>query len=194
MAEQTEALAQEPEEGATEDEKPAGPKGPLIPPMVVRGAIVGGILAVLAVGAILLVTDVIAPRIHAMGAAPAPGPKVEKVKEDEPAEVITVSDLIVNPASTGGRRYLKLAAAIEVRMGKKKGKAKAEGAEGKGEASLQEAQIRDLLIRELSARTLEELTDPTAKEEMRQTILAGLNDLLGQGKVTNLYFTEYVVQ
>jgi flagellar protein FliL len=192
MAEQNEELAQEPEETSTEEEKPEGPKGPLIPPMVVRGAIVGGILAVLAVGAILLVTDVIAPRIHAMGQAPAtPEPKVERVKANEPAEVVTISDLIVNPAGTGGRRYLKVAAAIEVRAEKKKAKA-AEG-EGKG-GGLRDAQIRDLLIRELSSRSLDELTDPTAKEEMRQSILADLNELLGEGKVSNIYFTEYVVQ
>lgn len=194
MAEDSSALAQQPEDGA-EEEKPEGPKGPLIPPVLVRGAVIGGILAVLAVGAIFLVTDVIAPRIRLMGEPVASGEekveKAEKVKEGEPGEVLNVSDLLVNPAGTGGRRYLKVAAAIEIRAphGKKE-----KAAHAAGDASLRDVQIRDLLIRELSSRTLEELTDPMAKEETRQGILAELNALLGEGRVTNLYFTEYVVQ
>ena len=96
----------------------------------------------------------------------------------EPGEILEIKDLIVNPAGSGGRRYLKVAAAIELaaehlKNGKKK-EAAAEGAHGAG-GGLQDAQIRDLLIRELSSRTLDELTDPVTKEEMRQGILDGLS-------------------
>ena len=94
-----------------------------------------------------------------------------------------MTDLIVNPAGTGGRRYLKVAAAIEVHDPKV---AK--------DLELRKAQVRDLLIRDLSARTLEELTDPVAKEETRTTIVDELNEIVGPGKVSSLYFTEYVVQ
>ncbi len=194
------------------------PRGPLIPPIVVRIAIMGGILAALAIGALFLVTDVIAPRIQALGrpageeevaaaaaggagergeagAAVSAGSESEKGshggkaakggkgKKHEHGELVSVSDLIVNPAGTGGRRFLKVAASIELTDAKL-------AAELEG----RQAPLRDLLIRELSARTLEELTDPTAKEEMRQSILEELEAMMGPDVVKGLYFTEYVVQ
>ena len=83
-------------------------KGPLIPPIVVRFSIIGGILAVMAVGAIFLVTDVIAPRIRKMGAPPPVVEETAPKHEEEPlpTEIFTVADLVVNPAASGGRRYL----------------------------------------------------------------------------------------
>jgi flagellar FliL protein len=195
MAEESAAKADQ-KPGEEEEAAPAGAKGPLIPPILIRFSIVGGILAVMAVGAIFLVTDVIAPRLKKLGepaTATVEATKAEAVHE--PGEVIEIKDLIVNPAGSGGRRYLKVAAAVELAAEKgKKKKEKAPAAEGAGGGGLQDAQIRDLLIRELSSRTLDELTDPIAKEEMRQGIIEGLSGILGEGRVTNVYFTEYVVQ
>jgi flagellar basal body-associated protein FliL len=194
MAEES-AVREEQKPGEGEEAAPAAAKGPLIPPILVRYSIVGGILAAMAVGAIFLVTDVIAPRLKRLGESTPAAAEVTKTEAvHEPGEVIEVKDLIVNPAGSAGRRYLKVAAVIEVASEKgKKKKEKAPAAEGAG-GGLQEAQIRDLLIRELSARTLDELTDPVTKEEMRQGILEGLSGILGEGRVTALYFTEYVVQ
>ncbi len=183
MVEQNSAAEQDPELGPEETPEPAGPRPPLIPPALARYAAVAGILAVLGVGAIFLVTDVIAPRIKSLGAPQAASEAKAGKAAEGPGEVMTVSDLVVNPAGTAGRRYLKVAAAIEVHDPKVLKELEARG-----------AQVRDLLIRDLSARTLEELTDPVAKEEMRQSIVSELNDIVGAGKVGNLYFTDYVVQ
>ena len=196
MAEES-AIKDEPRPDEEEAAAPAGAKGPLIPPILVRFSIVGGILAVMAVGAVFLVTDVIAPRLRKLGEpAPAAAEVAQAEPAHEPGEILEIKDLIVNPAGSGGRRYLKVAATIELAAepAKKGKKAAKEGeAEGAG-GGLQDAQIRDLLIRELSARTLDELTDPVTKEEMRQGILDGLAPIFGSRRVTNVYFTEYVVQ
>ncbi len=184
---------------------PSAPRLPKIPPVLVRFSVIGGILVAMATGAILLVTEVIAPKVRGLGTPPAaeagvaPGDPAKaagkhKPEKPVPTEILTVSDLVVNPAGSGGRRYLKVAAAIELAApkGKKgeKGEKRAEGAAG---MSLEEVRVRDLLLRELSARSLEELTDPVTKEEMRQGIREGLNGILHE-RVINLYFTEYVVQ
>ena len=183
MAEATGAAPEEPQE--TPEEQAPEVKPPLIPAAVVRFSVLGAVLAVVAVGAIFLVTDVIAPRLRSMGDPEAVTAAEEKpqAQPEEPGEIVKIEDLIVNPAGTGGRRFLKVAAAIEVHDPKTA-----------REAELRSAQLRDLLLRDLAARTLDELTDPVAKEEMRVTIIDELNEILGQGKVTNLYFTEYVVQ
>jgi flagellar protein FliL len=183
MAEQSALNAQEPDGRSQDQEAAPAAKGPLIPPSVVRFSILGGVLVVLAVGAVFLVTDVIAPRLRSLGQPPAAAETQKKAKAEAPGEVVAVSDLIVNPAGTGGRRYLKVAAAIEVHDPKV---AK--------DLELRKAQVRDLLIRDLSARTLDELTDPVAKEETRATLVDELNEIVGAGKVSGLYFTEYVVQ
>jgi flagellar FliL protein len=185
MAEETEPAVPEAEE-FTKEPEPLPERRPLIPPALVRYSAVGGILSVLAVGAIFLVTDVIAPRIRSIGQEGAAATEEEKpvrAKPAAPGEIITVSDLVVNPAGTGGRRYLKVAAAIEVHEAK-----------AAKELEMRKAQVRDLLLRDLSARTLEELTDPVTKEETRTSIVSELNDILTTGEVSNLYFTEYVVQ
>lgn len=198
MAEESAAKAEQ-KSGEEEGAAPAGAKGPLIPPILIRFSIVGGILAVMAVGAIFLVTDVIAPRLKKLGEPPAAAAEAKKAEAaHEPGELLEIKDLIVNPAGSGGRRYLKVAAAIElqaepIKKGKKK-EAPAAGTHGGAGGGLQDAQIRDLLIRELSSRTLDELTDPVTKEEMRQGIVEGLSGILGERRVTNVYFTEYVVQ
>lgn len=204
-----EKAAAKADEGAARGEAGAGgaaAKGPLIPPIMIRFSVIGGILVVMAVGAIFLVTDVIAPRLRKLGEPPAPAAEEAHAAPEAhhvATELVTITDLVVNPAGSGGRRYLKVAAGIEVTVeetkGKKKGKEKAEGggthgAAAGGAGTLQDARIRDLLIRELSARTLEELTDPTAKEEARQSIIAGLEEILGAGRIANVYFTEYVIQ
>jgi flagellar FliL protein len=55
-------------------------------------------------------------------------------------------------------------------------------------------QLRDLFITEFSSRTLDELVDSRVKEEIREQLLAKLNTSVTSGHVTNLYFTEYVIQ
>lgn len=181
-------------------------KGPL-PPMVVKIAILAGLLVVTGVGVVLLVTEVIAPRLEgsvaqAEGVPPEHagdesdskdhGSEDKKDKKDkksghggdkEVSAMVSLGDLVVNPAGTGGRRYLKVQVALELA--------------DPGRSQTVEArapQLRDRIIRELTARTLSELTDPVAKDEMKETILDQLNQVLGAGAVRDLYFTEYVIQ
>ena len=88
MAEENTAEARPEEPAPAPEEGPPPSRGPLIPPVLVRGAIVGGILAVLAVGALLLVTEVIAPRIRATPVAPAgdTAKQAAKPRETKPGE------------------------------------------------------------------------------------------------------------
>lgn len=180
-------------------------KGP-IPPIVVKIAILAGLLVVTGVGVLVLVTEVIAPRLQGSVAQAEEQPSGEEASvengaakdhgddkkdkkggehggEEGASAMVSLGDLVVNPAGTGGRRYLKVQVALEL--------------SDPGESASVEArapQLRDRIISELTSRTLSELTDPVAKGEMKETILDELNQVLGDGVVHDLYFTEYVIQ
>ncbi len=198
MAEENEVRTEETPEEEQAQETTA--KVPIFPPVVIRYAVLGAILIVILIGSLFLITDVIAPRLQRLNqtasAEGAAGEAAAAAAPTEPGDIILIRDIVVNPAGSGGRRYLKVTAAIEAHtpeseQGRGRGAAAPAAEE---ELTLREVRIRDLLIRELSARTLDELTDPLSKEEMRVGILAGLNDILAGETVSNVFFTEYVVQ
>ncbi|MCA9729479.1 MAG: flagellar basal body-associated FliL family protein [Candidatus Eisenbacteria bacterium] len=189
-----------PAEGETPEPVKKGP----IPPIVVKIAILVGLLVVTGVGVLFLVTEVVAPRLkgpvaeesvdgaegdHASGEAKQEKGH-EKKKEGghggdgaEESAMVSLGDLVVNPAGTGGRRYLKVQVALELSDPSESHSVEARA-----------PQLRDRIIHELTSRTLSELTDPVAKDEMKETLLDELNHVLGDGSVQNLYFTEYVIQ
>jgi flagellar FliL protein len=73
------------------------------------------------------------------------------------------------------------------------------GLEAERQAVLDETEsrdivIRDLIIRSLSNRTAAELSDIKRREEIKEALVEEINTVLRQGKITRLYFTEYVLQ
>jgi len=187
-------MADEKKEEAEETE--VVKKGP-IPPIVAKIAIIGGILVVLGVGSLFLVTEVIAPMMADVDATLAEGDgdggedgeegeggKKKKKKGDEvPATFVDLGDIIVNPAGTGGRRYLKVQ--IQLEVGDPDQAISVETAAPK---------LKDSLIRELTSRTLQELTDPVAKAEMKETLIEEINRMFDDEVVDDLFFTEFVIQ
>ncbi|MFN8548487.1 MAG: flagellar basal body-associated FliL family protein [Candidatus Eisenbacteria bacterium] len=174
------------------DEAPP-PKAKGLPPMVIKIAVLLGVLVVLLGAAVAVVTFVIAPKLRAQ--APAAAETTTAAHEEaaskgehkggkhEHGEILELGDVVVNPANTGGRRYLKVSVSLEVKDAKV-----AKAVEHRA------APIKDLLVRNLSARTLDELTDPTTKEEMREQLVEQVGEMFDEGSIINLYFTEYVVQ
>jgi len=94
-----------------------------------------------------------------------------------------VSQIIVNPASTVGSRFLSCSVAFELTKA----------------ADLQifesrEIKIRDALITILSARTVDELSDTRSRESLRTNILDKVNQLGDPAKATAVYFKDFVLQ
>jgi len=178
-------------------------KGPL-PPIVVKIAILAGILVVVGVAAVFVVTEVVAPKLKAAGTAEVTeGGNAEagghEAKKEEGGKnekgghggegsegvqgIVDLGDLVVNPAGTGGRRYLKVQ--VQVELG---------DPSASGLVESRTPKLRDRIIRELTSRTLAELTDPVAKDEMKETIIDEMNRILGSEVIGDMYFTEYVIQ
>ena len=89
----------------------------------------------------------------------------------------------VNLLSESGRRYLKCE--INLEMG---------GKELSPELEEKKPVFRDIIIRILSSKSLEEISTVKGKEKLKEQIVNDLNMRLKDGKVKNVYFTDFVVQ
>lgn len=112
------------------------------------------------------------------GAAHVRGEAVTEVGLMFPLDAFTV-----NLLSESGRRYLKCEINLEM-----------EGEELSHELEEKKPVFRDIIIRILSSKSLEEISTIKGKEKLKEQIVNDLNMRLKDGKVKNVYFTEFVVQ
>ncbi len=89
----------------------------------------------------------------------------------------------VNLLSESGRRYLKVEMNLELN-----------GEELGMELDSKTAVIRDIVIRLLSSKSLEEISTAKGKDKLKEQIVDQLNMRLRDGRINNVYFTEFVVQ
>lgn len=89
----------------------------------------------------------------------------------------------VNLLSESGRRYLKVEMNLEI-----------DGQELSPELDTKKPVFRDIIIRILSSKSLEEISTIKGKEKLKEQIVEELNMRLKDGKVKNVYFTDFVVQ
>lgn len=99
------------------------------------------------------------------------------------AVVYSIKDIIVNPAGTGGTRFLSVSLGFEL-----------------GSPTLadqfdtKEAIVRDALITILSSKTVAQLTDVKQKEIARYQIKKRLEQLLETDQIRGVYYTDFVLQ
>ncbi len=90
---------------------------------------------------------------------------------------------IVNLFSENGSRYLKTAINLEL------------GNEELGvELDSKKPLIRDIIIKALSAKSYEEISTIQGKENLKDEIVANINEVLEDGKINNVFFTNFVIQ
>ncbi|MDD5211994.1 MAG: flagellar basal body-associated protein FliL [Sulfuricurvum sp.] len=95
-----------------------------------------------------------------------------------PLELFTV-----NLLSESGRRYLKVEMNLEL-----------DGEELAVELEKKKPVLRDVIIRILSGKSLEEVSTIKGKETLKEEIVTDLNQRVKDGKIKNVYFTDFVVQ
>lgn len=54
--------------------------------------------------------------------------------------------------------------------------------------------IRDIIIRTLTSKTYEEVSTTKGKERLKDELVGRVNEILTDGFVKNIYFTDFVVQ
>jgi len=116
--------------------------------------------------------------------------KKKKKKSSEHGEeggveshIFEVGDVIVNPAGTGGTRFLSASVGFEV-----------ENQETMDLFKSRQPQIKDALITILGSKNIEQLTDMKQKEIARLQIKKRVAQLLETDELVAVYFTDFVIQ
>jgi flagellar protein FliL len=177
------AVQEAPIEVAPEEFPGPASKLPLLM-IVVAGLIAGG-----AVG-LFLTGPAIAAKLNRPSAASAEsGAKGEHGKDAKGAKsgdqrVLRVIDnLVLNPAGSGGTRFLMITASIELNS-----------TEADELLKGRDAQVRDALLSYFSRKTVVELADVGARDQIRKDVIALLTPLVQKGAITAVYFPQFVIQ
>ena len=95
-----------------------------------------------------------------------------------------LDQFIVNlMTSGGGKRYLKTSIALELSI-----------VEMQTELDTKRDILRDVIISILSSKTFEEVQTAKGKQKLKEEIMERLNEFLVDGRIANMFFTEFVVQ
>lgn len=110
--------------------------------------------------------------------------EADKHGGDKSSTMVTMEPFIVNLADATGKRYLKLALAVDV---------KDEATKKNLEARM--PQVRDSILLLLTSKAFADISPVSGKLKLRNEVLRSVNNTLGGGQgVHAVYFTEFVVQ
>lgn len=112
----------------------------------------------------------------------APG-KPKKEGAATKKETVPMTKLLVNVAGTMGARYLLVSLSVV-----------GSSADFKAQMEEHDAQLRDMAQSALSTKTLADLEKPGARNMIRNELLSGFNNILGDGTVEEIYFPEFAIQ
>jgi flagellar FliL protein len=108
-------------------------------------------------------------------------------KQEGPAAdmgpIYSLETFIVNLADERGKKYLKTKLELEL-----------DNAVVVPEIDRRLPQFRDTILTILSSKAFEDIRQLEGKYQLRAEIMTMLNQHLNSGKVTNIYFTEFIVQ
>ncbi len=94
-----------------------------------------------------------------------------------------LSDLLVNPAGTNGKRFLMVSLGLESSTEKVF-----------AEIDSKDAVVRDIILRKLGERTVDDLSAVASREVLKEDLRQTINSVLQQGQIDRLYFTQFVLQ
>jgi len=167
-----------PKDGTAPDPKAKAKATPL---WMLAAAVVGALGAGTALG--LFVTGPMAGNMRAQAATHADTKKKSDKEANEHKPLYKLDNLIVNPAGSRGSHFLMTSISIEV-------------ADDKTEARLKEhdAQLRDAIIGALETQTLDQLSQPKARDAVRGAIAQAIAPVLGPNVHPPIYLTQFVIQ
>jgi flagellar FliL protein len=111
-------------------------------------------------------------------------PDQQKAIEHPPlGSIFSLETFIVNLAGKGGNRYLKVT--MDLELG---------NPELEAEITKRLPQVRDSILMILPTKRFEDISTVQGKTALREQLKEAINGFLAKGKITNIYFKEFVVQ
>ncbi len=117
----------------------------------------------------------------------------EEIQEEEVVEgdvgrsemgpIYPLETFIVNLADAGEPRYLKITVNLEL-----------EESDAEEEVDRRLPQIRDLFLSLLPTKKSEQLQNMEGKQAVKDELVENLNAILQTGQVSQIYFTDFVIQ
>ncbi len=107
--------------------------------------------------------------------------EAEKVSKDSP--VLLLDNLVLNPAGSGGGRFLLVSVGVQVA-----------DPTANEEMKKREIEARDAVLRVFGSKTVEELSDVSRREGFKKEVKAILDSLLGPKVVRGVFFPQFVIQ
>lgn len=118
----------------------------------------------------------------------------DSVKVDHPAEdtvahvdlgkfIYVVEDLIINPAGTDGKRLLLSSLGFDLPNEKYQ-----------SELKEKEILVKDAIISVLGSKDMTQLSNSSYRDTLRIQITQKLNRLIPNVKISNVYFSKYILQ
>ena len=104
-------------------------------------------------------------------------------KKAEAAPIYQMDNIVLNPAGSGGTRFLLLSVALEVKDAGTSDMLKGHDAE-----------MRDAILRLFGSKTVDQVSEASARDELRGEVLAELTKMLPAGSIRRVYFPQFVIQ
>jgi flagellar FliL protein len=146
-------------------------------------------LALMPVLAYAMTTFVLLPKVNGSRAAEAPasgghgGASTEASAPHGKVTAALSNKVLVNVAGTKGTRYLLANVTL---VGARAGLP--------GMVEKHDAQLRDVTASVLASKTIDDLGQPGARNQIRTELIAAFTSVLGDGWVTELYLTDFAIQ
>lgn len=106
-------------------------------------------------------------------------------RAETPPTAVThaIENLMLNPAESGGRRFLVVTATFELK-------------DASAEETMKdhEAEVRDRILEVLGRKTVDELSDITKREDIKTEVLGAVAPLFAKGSVLQVFFPQFVIQ
>jgi flagellar FliL protein len=137
---------------------------------------------------------------YVVGPMVAGGPSAEAVEgeDDEHAEeegsghgggdgggssIYSIENLVVNPAGTQGTRFLIVSLALSPG-----------NSEALAKLVAHDAEIRDTLLQVLAAKTIQELSDLSQRESVKEEMRLAAESVIRPSKITKVFLPQFVLQ
>jgi len=152
-----------------------------------------GVFVLQAVLVYLLIVFVLVPKLG--GGGHEKKADTEHAEEAEDAEdeggagkvtgqfVFVVKDMIINPAGTGGTRFLLATVGVET-----------SSEEHLKSIEKKDVVVRDVLNTVLASKSVEALDDQTLRDGLRREIKDSLKKYIKPEKISQVYFSKFIIQ